>query len=150
MAEEKKMVSEEEESLEDLAIKAQILDSQAKSLIAQINQIEQSITNLNQTIQTLENFNKLAKKALLPIGNSIYITCKEIDDEVFVSIGADVVIKKTPPEAKEFLEQKVKELDKILEDGRKKLDLINGLITDINTKAARLSQRMKNVRPSQE
>jgi len=149
MADEKNVASGEEETLEDLAMKAQILDGQAKSLIAQLDQIERAISNLNQTIQTLENFNKLAKKALLPIGNSLYISCKDIDNEVFVAIGADVVVKKTPAEAKEFLEQKVKELDKILEDGRKKLDLINGLITDVNTKAAKLS-RMKNVRPSKE
>jgi|GEM_PF-6143089 prefoldin alpha subunit len=149
MADEKNVASGEEETLEDLAMKAQILDGQAKSLIAQLDQIERAISNLNQTIQTLENFNKLAKKALLPIGNSVYISCKDIDNEVFVAIGADVVVKKTPAEAKEFLEQKVKELDKILEDGRKKLDLINGLITDVNTKAAKLS-RMKNVRPSKE
>jgi prefoldin alpha subunit len=149
MADEKNVAAGEEETLEDLAMKAQILDGQAKSLIAQLDQIERAISNLNQTLQTLENFNKLAKKALLPIGNSVYISCKDIDNEVFVAIGADVVVKKTPAEAKEFLEQKVKELDKILEDGRKKLDLINGLITDVNTKAAKLS-RMKNVRPSKE
>ncbi|MFN3910398.1 MAG: prefoldin subunit alpha [Candidatus Anstonellaceae archaeon] len=139
------MEEEGEENLERLAIRAEMLERQAEQIARQIENIEGLAAEINRTIETLENFENLPLNSLLPIGSGVYITTKEIDKEVFVSIGANLLVKKNAAEAKKILEKKIKDLRKILEDGRKKMELINGLIIDTNKKAAALSTRMQNV-----
>ncbi|MCM8830600.1 MAG: prefoldin subunit alpha [Candidatus Omnitrophica bacterium] len=139
------MVEQEQESLESLSIRAELLERQAEQIAKQIEEIERIIMEINRTIETLDNIKKLPDENLLPIGSGTYITVKGISNEVFISVGANFLVKKNSEEAKKILEKKIKELGKILEDGRKKMQLIEGLIMDTNKKAAALASRMKNV-----
>jgi prefoldin alpha subunit len=139
------MPENKEENMENLAIRAQVLENQRQYIERQILNIEDMVRQINDTIETIENLKEAKNKGLIPIGSGTYITCKDIDDQLFVSVGSNFIVKKSPTEAKEFLEKKRKELNKLLEDGRKKLELVNALIEDVNKQAAALSTRMENV-----
>ncbi|MCX8162936.1 MAG: prefoldin subunit alpha [Candidatus Micrarchaeota archaeon] len=142
---EKEKEAQEEESLEKLSIRAELLDNQARMINEQLQRLNTMIVELNRTIETIENLKNLKKHGLLPIGSGVYITCKDVDEELFVSIGGDFIVKKTPTETKKILEQKIKELNKTVEEGQKRLVLLNSMIDEINKKAAAIGARMKNV-----
>ncbi|MEM3362386.1 MAG: prefoldin subunit alpha [Candidatus Anstonellaceae archaeon] len=145
--EEKNMtnVQKSQESLERLVARGEILENQARAINEQLDRINAMIIEINRTIETIDNLKNLKNHGLLPIGSGVYITCKNIEEDLFVGIGGDFIVKKNRTETKKLLEQKIKELNKIMEDGQKKLVLINSMIDDVNKKAAELSERMKNV-----
>jgi len=141
----------DEEDLNRLAIKAQLLTREGQVLQGQIDMMQTAVTDLNATIDTLKNLKKAKESGIVPIGSGAYITCKEIDiDSALISVGAGFILKKNVGEAAGMLEKRKIMASESLEAAQKALLSINEALQDINARASMMTARMDNVRSAKE
>jgi prefoldin alpha subunit len=141
----------DEEDLNRLAIKAQLLTREGQVLQGQIDIVQATVTDLNATIDTLRNIKKAKENCIVPVGSGAYIKCKEVDVEtVLVSVGAGFILKKNVGDAQEILEDRRKQAGDSLERAQKALLSVNESLQEINAQASLMTARMDNVRPAQE
>ena len=97
-----------------------------EELILQIQQIEQQASQIDQYLQTLDQqiigMQQLqlglgdvekgkGKESLSAVGAGFYVKTTLQSDKVLVHVGGQIFVEKTFSEAKEFLEQKISELN---------------------------------------
>ena len=142
----------DEEELNRLAMRAQMLNREVQTLQNQIDMMQTAIANLDATIDTIKNLKKAQKDTIVPIGSGAYITCNEIDTlAVLVSVGAGFIVKKNAQEATEILEKKRKDASESLEKAQKAYLQLSQSLQDINARATMISARMEeNVQSAQE
>ncbi len=105
----------------------QFLQQAHQQIQQQAQQLAQKIAELAQAKQSLEDFEKVKPSdALVPIGGGNYISGKiSNSDEVLVTFGAGVAIKKPLSEAKKITESRLSELQKIGAEMSQQQNLIN-------------------------
>ncbi len=90
----------------------------AESLQQQLNMVSLSAQDCRRAITTIEELEKEKEGAhtMVPIGSGSFVYAKlDMIDKVVVNVGAGISIEKSVPEAKEILQRRKSELDKILE-----------------------------------
>jgi prefoldin alpha subunit len=90
----------------------------AESLQQQLNMVSLSAQDCQRAITTIEELEKEKEGAhtMVPIGSGSFVYAKlDMIDKVVVNVGAGISIEKSVPEAKEILQRRKSELDKILE-----------------------------------
>ncbi|MFH1094964.1 MAG: prefoldin subunit alpha [Candidatus Micrarchaeota archaeon] len=143
------MTSDEEE-LNRLSVQAQILQQQGQSLQGQLEAMQQSIADLNTTIETLENLSKVKDDSRLPIGSGVYLACQKVDSsQVFVSIGAGLIVSKKPAEAEALLRKRLATINQSFETAQRNMVALNKQLEDINNTASALASRIEDVRPTE-
>jgi prefoldin alpha subunit len=142
----------DEEELNKLAMRAQILNREAQTMQNQIDMMQTAVANLDATIDTLKNLKKAQKDTIVPIGSGAYITCNEVDTQnVLVAVGAGFIVKKTASEAVDIFETKRKDATESLEKAQKAFLQLSQNLQDLNARATMISARMEeNVRATQE
>lgn len=141
----------DEEEINRLAIKAQLLTREGQALQGQLDVMQATITDLNATIDTLKNLKKAKENGIVPVGSGTYITCKEIDiDSALISVGAGFILKKNVGEAAEILEKRREMAADSLEKAQKALLSVNESLQEINARASLITARMENVRSAKE
>jgi prefoldin alpha subunit len=89
----------------------------AMEIQKQSEEAENGLKFINEQIGELENFNKSLevmqknkeKEILAPIGKGVYMKADIREKEkLFVEVGKGVVIRKTPAEAQEVIEEQIK------------------------------------------
>lgn len=79
--------------------------------------IEQHITELealNSSLLALAE--NPGKEMIVPLGKGVYLPVKSPSQEVFTSIGADVLVKKTPEKTRKIIEEQVNGLRRMREE----------------------------------
>ncbi|MFH0927157.1 MAG: prefoldin subunit alpha [Candidatus Micrarchaeota archaeon] len=141
----------DEEDLNKLAIKAQLLSREGQVLQGQIDMVQGAVTDLNATIDTLKNIKKAKEGTIVPVGSGAYISCKEVDIEtILVSVGAGFILKKNVKDAVEILEGRRVQASDSLEKAQKALLSVNESLQEINARASVITARMENVQPVKE
>ena len=111
-------------------VQFQILESNLKSLQERAQVVSQRMEELQRTRAALEDMKTTAPgKAMIPIGsgNFVFGTIDNMND-VVVSVGNDIAIKKDRKTAIEILDKKITETEDVLNDITKKSQsLIQGL-----------------------
>lgn len=90
----------------------------AEALQQQISMVSLSAQDCQRAIATIEELEKEKEGAhtMVPIGSGSFVYAKlDMIDKVVVNVGAGISIEKSVPEAKEILQRRKSELDKILE-----------------------------------
>jgi len=90
----------------------------AEALQQQISMVSLSAQGCQRAIATIEELEKEKEGAhtMVPIGSGSFVYAKlDMIDKVVVNVGAGISIEKSVPEAKEILQRRKSELDKILE-----------------------------------
>ncbi len=90
----------------------------AEALQQQISMVSLSAQDCQRAITTIEELEKekAGAQTMVPIGSGSFVYAKlDIIDQVVVNVGAGISIEKSVPEAKEILQRRKSELDKILE-----------------------------------
>jgi len=105
----------------------QFLQQAAQNIQQQIAQLAQKIAELAQAKQSIEDFEKVKPSdALVPIGGGNYISGKiSNSDEILVTFGAGVAVKKPRAEALKITEARLSELQKIGAEMGSQQNLIN-------------------------
>jgi len=105
----------EEEEIRRLIVELRVLEATEEALHSRIGWVNAAITELTLSKMTLEGIQKEPPDASLfvPVGGGSYVKAKlENPDLVIVGMGAGVAVEKTLKEAKEILEERLKDLEK--------------------------------------
>ena len=94
-----------------------VLDNKTRELEQQIMMIDQQLQELKLLQNDLEGFSKEGKKeVLMPLSRNMFIKGNLSDsDNVFVSVGSGVVVKKSLKEAMELCENDEKKVSQLKE-----------------------------------
>ena len=105
----------------------QFLQQANQQIQQQAQQLAQKIAELAQAKQSLEDFEKVKPSdALVPIGGGNYVSGKiSNSDEILVTFGAGIAVKKSRAEAMKITEARLQELQKIGAEMSSQQNLIN-------------------------
>ncbi len=136
MAEEKAKTTVEvpPEKLEE---ELRTLFGQAESIRQQIATIDATILDLTTVLETLDYIKTRGKDktVLVPIGAGNFIRAKIEDTEhVIMGVGGRLSVEASLDEAKEMVLERIRVLEQLRLDLRRKLEEINARITDIISK----------------
>ena len=92
--------------------KAQNLERQSKEAEASLQFINQTIAELEDFKVALEDFknSKPGSEIFSQLGNRVYAKTELKDNNVLVDVGAGVLVKKTPEEARKTVEEQLEKL----------------------------------------
>ncbi len=128
-----------ENEQQELMMKMQMFDQQAKQMQQQLQAIDQGIaemTTLNEGLSGLVG--KEGKEIYAPIGRGIFAKAKLISEDLNVDVGGGNMVKKTIPETKKIIEDQLKKLDEVkkeLETGMEKMGQeFNAMLQDAQGK----------------
>lgn len=105
-------------------IEEQIFRQQLSELENQMVALENRKAELEIVKQSISEIkSRKDSEILVPIGAGILINGKIIDEKnLLVNIGANIIVKKTADEAKQLVEEQIKELTKLQDSLRKELE----------------------------
>ncbi len=122
------------------------LFGQAESLRQQIATIDATILDLATVLETLDYIREKGKDkiVLVPIGAGNFIRAKIEDTEhVIMGVGGRMSVEATIDEAKEMINERIKALEQLRLDLRRKLEEINARISEIIVKLQEQAQQQE-------
>lgn len=114
-----------EEEISRLYAQINTLNSIAEALKNQSETIQKQLIDMQLSIDTINEISKMEKghKVLLPLGSSILIDAIVADNEnSYINVGANVIIKKTNNDVKTILENRMENLQKQQLEVQKRLN----------------------------
>ena len=97
---------------EEMLYRATVLKNQSEQLENTIQSANEQIKELEELNSTLSLIKNGEKQVLNPIGKGIYLKANIENDELFVNVGSNIVVKKTIPEGKKMIEEQTSKLRK--------------------------------------
>ena len=119
----------------------------AEALQQQISMVSLSAQDCQRAITTIEELEKekAGAQTMVPIGSGSFVYAKlDMIDKVVVNVGAGISIEKSVPEAKEILQRRKSELDKILEKMNTTLGQLAQGMQSIEAQVAALQQGVQS------
>ena len=111
---------------QDYLLKLSILQQEAGKIEEQLQLVNQQIAEFEILKMSLEKISKSGREEILaPVGKGVYLRTKPLENELFVNIGANIVLKKTPKEAEKIIDSQINELGKLKEDLVGNIEKIN-------------------------
>jgi prefoldin alpha subunit len=118
MAEEKRI------PVEKVLADYEVLRAQAEALQQNLELVNQHISEFRRTLEALEEIGKLEEgnEVLVPLGVGSFVRAELKDTKsVILTLGADVAARKSIGDARQDLEARVKELEKVREEHSSRL-----------------------------
>ncbi len=113
------------------------LFGQAESLRQQIATIDATILELTTVLETLDYIKAKGKDkvVLVPIGAGNFVRAKIIDTEhVILGVGGRLSVEASMDEAKELINERIRVLEQLRLDLRRKLEELNARISELIVK----------------
>ena len=113
---------------------------QAEVYSRQLGMMEEGIREANASIETLKALAEAGEAPVfMPIGGGLNIRATIIQpDEVFVSIGSDIIVQKTNENAISYLQDRIKEMEASAKNLTEVLQKIDAQIKDIQKRLEQL------------
>ena len=139
---------EDHQRLDEMVNELNMYKSQAELLQQQVEAIQASLTEVEILESTLDDIkDKNSLEAMVPVGAGSFMNAEiKKTDEVIMSVGAGVAIKKSTEEAKETLATQKEELNDSLDKMMANLQKISQIVAQLSPQAEEL---MKKVQGSQ-
>ncbi len=101
--------AEESESSQELMFRASLAEKHLQELNEKIEYLSQQLSEMEQFSRDIA-FIKDAegKEILAPIGKGIYLKSLAEDSNFLVNVGAGIIVKKSPDEARAIIESQIK------------------------------------------
>jgi prefoldin alpha subunit len=134
----------EEEKLRDVLAQIESYRGLSRLLQQQIAELTAVRAEFSMTLNFLMEMEKIkdGDQILTPVGSGSFIKTKiDSTNVVLVSVGANVVVEKTPNEAREILERRIKEIDETLKTLRENLEKVDERLRSLTPEAERLMRR---------
>jgi len=100
---------------QEFMVQLQMLQQEAEAMDQQIQLIEQQVAEMNAVKLSLEELKNekqtIAKTILANLGKGIFIEAEVKSNNLFVNVGKDVLVKKTPQQTLEIVEEQLKKLE---------------------------------------
>ncbi len=113
---------------------------QAEVYSRQLGMMEEGIREANASIETLNALAEAGEAPVfMPIGGGLNIRATIIQpDEVFVSIGSDIIVQKTNEGAISYLQDRIKEMEASAKNLTEVLQKIDAQVKDIQKRLEQL------------
>jgi len=113
---------------------------QAEVYSRQLGMMEEGIREANASIETLKALAEAGEAPVfMPIGGGLNIRATIIQpDEVFVSIGSDIIVQKTNEGAISYLQDRIKEMEASAKNLTEVLQKIDAQVKDIQKRLEQL------------
>ncbi len=136
---------EDKQRLEALMNELNAYQQQAEVLQQQIENLNATITDLSVSMDTLETVKgEDNKETLVPIGaGSFLVTELKNTEEVIISLGAGVAVKKKIDDAKETINEQKIELEELRDKMSNDLQKITDYIIKRSPEAEELMQKVE-------
>ena len=123
--------------------------SQADLLQQQVEAIQASLTEVEILESTLEDIkDKKSLETMVPVGAGSFMNAEiKKTDEIIMSVGAGVAIKKSVEEAKETLASQKEELNSSLEKMMSNLQKISQIVAQLSPQAEELMRKVQMQAP---
>lgn len=109
------MAEQNQEQLNELYLKLQMIDQQIKQVQAQQQQVEQQLTDIAQVKEALGDLESVqnGNEILVPVAGGIFLKAT-LDDPntIFLNVGAHVNVKKSLPEVVSLLDEQSAAIEK--------------------------------------
>ncbi|MCP8310882.1 MAG: prefoldin subunit alpha [Candidatus Methylarchaceae archaeon HK02M1] len=118
----------EQEKLQSLVLELRMLEETFKEIDARESIVASAIIESRSAIEAIKEFpSGDPSEILMPIGGGIFFEASAPPpDKFLINIGAGAVVEKTKEETVNFLEERIKELERaILTFESQKADLVN-------------------------
>ncbi len=123
---------------EDYLIRLSLLEQESNKIEEQIGLINQQIAELEVLKLSLEKLDKTKEKEILaPFGKGIFFKAEIKEKELFVNIGANVVVKKKPKETTEIVQRQIKQLEELKKSLMKNIEDIRIQLESLVVEAGR-------------
>ncbi len=110
------------------------LFGQAESIRQQISTLDATILDLAAVLETLEYIKEKGREkiVLVPVGAGNYIRARIVDtDHVIMGVGGRLSVEATIDEAKQMINDRIRALENLRLDLRRKLEEINARISEL-------------------
>lgn len=136
---------EDQQRLEEIVNELNLYQSQADLMQQQIEAVRASISELEILENTLESVqNGKDLETLVPVGAGSFLTAElKNTDDVIMSVGAGVAIKKKMSDAQETITQQKEELQKTMDQMANNLQKITEIIVKLSPQAEELLQKVR-------
>lgn len=91
-------------------MKAAMLEQQSQELTENISVLSNQINQLQKLNLNLGALKTPGQDLLSPLGSGVYLKTSLRDENVLVNVGAGILIKKSPMEAKSMIENQIKSM----------------------------------------
>jgi len=96
---------------QELMIKAQSLERESQQAEETLKFVDEKIAEMENFSRTLNDFNNSKDNSTLSsLGNGVFARTELKDKELFVNVGAGILVKKTPQQAQETIKSQIKAL----------------------------------------
>ena len=136
---------EDQQRLEEMVNELNMYQSQADLIQQQIEAVRASISELEILENTLENVKEgEGLETLVPVGAGSFLTAElKKTDEVIMSVGAGVAIKKKIADAQETVATQKAELQKTMDKMSLNLQKLTEIIVNLSPQAEELLQKVR-------
>ena len=140
---------EDQQRLEEMVNELNMYKSQADLLQQQVEAIQASLGEVEILESTLEDIkDKKSLEIMVPVGAGSFMSAEiKKTDEVIMSVGAGVAIKKSAEEAKETLANQKEELSDSLDKMMNNLQKISQIIAQLSPQAEDLMRKVQTQQP---
>ncbi len=109
---------------EEFLLKLSSLEEEANKTQEQISLVNQNIQDFEILKTSIKNIEG-NKDILTSLGKGVFIKTEIKEKELFVNVGAGVVLKKSPSETFSIIEKQIKNLKEVKEELIKEIEKIN-------------------------
>ncbi|RME53719.1 prefoldin subunit alpha [Candidatus Woesearchaeota archaeon] len=123
--------------LEEAYVELNILQQQIDHVQKYLEYAEEQLRNINNTIAAIATFAKQKKgtPAKAPLANGIFFSCNIEDTKhLFVNVGNDIVVKKTPQECISLFTAHKEELEQTTQEAFAQLSKLIQKMEDVKAK----------------
>jgi prefoldin alpha subunit len=136
---------EDQQRLEEMVNELNMYKSQADLLQQQVEAIQVSLGEIEILQSTLEDIkDKKSLETMVPVGAGSFMNAEiKKTDEIIMSIGAGVAIKKSTEEAKITLASQKEELSSSLDKMMSNLQKISQIVSQLSPQAEELMRKVQ-------
>jgi len=124
-------IEEQKESSQELMFKASMLERHLQELNQRIDYISQQLVEMEEFEKNLKFLkNSKGKGMFSSVGRGVYTKSDSTSNELFVNVGAGVVVKKTPEETAEIVKTQIKSFYEAKNSLMAQLEAYNGMMRE--------------------
>lgn len=99
---------------QELLFQASMLERQSREFEEQIAFVDQQLAELSQFQENLKHFESSKEKEMLSsLGKGVYTKTNLLNKELFVEVGAGILVKKTPQEARDIIQTQISKFSEV-------------------------------------
>lgn len=113
-------------------LQATFIEREAKEIQEKIGFVEQQILELESFSENLNHIDLTKEKEMLSsLGKGVFIKTEIMDKKLFVNVGNEILVRKTPSEAQGIIENQIRTFHEVRINLEKQLQILNDQITKI-------------------